>query len=198
MKDNELVYIDEYGLQGTNFYWHKYKAKGLHKKDIISAGLANDRVQVHKDIISPLITVNKKLISEGYTLFIKEGYRSKALYEIIYKRRVEKFGKEETDKILNMTDMPHSSGHSVDVALYDSKTNTEVYMRNGEDGTDALFIDYYKEHADEKGKYYQHLQETLIEVMQQHGFRLGTKLEYFHFDYRPDEPQNYPIIETGR
>lgn len=84
--ENELVYIDEYGLRGTNFYWHKYEAKGLSKEDILAAGLTSDRVQVHKDIIDALVAVDKGFQTRGYVMFIKEGYRSKALYEIIYKR----------------------------------------------------------------------------------------------------------------
>ncbi|MEM9337040.1 MAG: hypothetical protein AAGA35_04260 [Patescibacteria group bacterium] len=191
MEEN-LGYIDEYGLRGTNFYWHKYEAKGLSKEDILNAGLTSDRVQLHKDLIEPLQTVNQAFKGRGFEMFIKEGYRSKALYEIIYQRRVEKFGQEETDRLLNMQDMPHAEGKSVDVALWDPESDKEVYMRNGEDGTDALFVDFYKDHSDEEGKQYQELQEWVIGLMQEQGFRLGTKREYFHFDYRPNEPINYP------
>ena len=35
MNQTELVYIDDYGLLGTNFYWHKFEAKGLYKDDIL-------------------------------------------------------------------------------------------------------------------------------------------------------------------
>lgn len=185
--ENELVYIDDYGLQGTNFYWHKYEAKGLTKQDILDTGLTSDRVQVHKDIIKPLLAVERALTTRGYTLFIKEGYRSKELYEVVYKRRVEKFGQAETDSLLNMQDMPHAKGLSVDVAVWNPQTNQEVYLRNGEDGTEALFVDFYKDQTGEAGKRYQELQEWLIGIMQVNGFRLGTKREYFHFDYRPDE-----------
>ncbi len=191
--DNELVYIDEYGLRGTNFYWHKYEAKGLSKEDILAAGLTSDRVQVHRDIIEELVAIDTEFQSRGYVMFIKEGYRSKELYEIIYKRRVEKFGQEETDRLLNMSDMPHAQGKSVDVTLWDPKENKEVYMRRGDDGTDALFVDFYKNREDEEGKKYQELQEWVIGVMQNHGFRLGTKREYFHFDYKPEESRDYPL-----
>ncbi len=30
----DLIYIDDYGLVGSNFYWHKYESKGLTKEDI--------------------------------------------------------------------------------------------------------------------------------------------------------------------
>jgi D-alanyl-D-alanine dipeptidase len=189
--DSELVYIDDYGLRGTNFYWHKYEAKGLTKEDILNAGLTSDRVQVHASIINALQKVNELVGERGYEIFIKEGYRSKALYEIVYQRRVEKFGKEETDRLLNMDDMPHASGLSVDVALWDKAENKEVFMRNGDDGTDALFVDFYKLKIDENSVRYQALQEWFIGFMLENGFRLGTKREYFHFDYRPETQSNY-------
>lgn len=191
MNEGDLVYIDEYGLLGTNFYWHKYEAKGMTKEDILSAGLTSDRVQVHKDIIEKLAQADKEFQSRGYKAYLKEGYRSKSLYEIIYKRRVEKFGKEETDRLLNMEGMPHAKGLSVDIALWDPVEDKEVYMRKGEDGVDALFINFYKDKEDELSKKYQELQDWVIETMLDLGFRIGTKREYFHFDYRPDEPRNY-------
>ncbi len=186
-----FVYIDEYGLKGKNFYWVKYEAKGLSKEDILAAGLTSDRVQVHKDIIEPLMRVNDIFKACGFELYIKEGYRSKALYEIVYQRRCEKFGKEETDRLLNMNDMPHASGKTVDIALWDPKTDTEVYQRRPEDGFGAIFINFYKDKTGEDEKRCQELQDFTIATMQNEGFRLGTKKEYFHFDYKPDTEQNY-------
>jgi len=189
--EEQLVYIDDYGLLGTNFYWHKYEGKGLSKQDVLDAGLTSDRVQVHKDIILPLVAINKEFQERGYVMYLKEGYCSKALYEIMYKRRVEKFGQTETDRLINMADMPPVVGLSVDIALWDPVTDQEVYMRNGEHGTDALFVDYYANSTDEADKEYQALQEWVIGIMQGHGFRLGTRREYFHFDYRPNTERNY-------
>jgi D-alanyl-D-alanine dipeptidase len=185
-----LVYIDDYGLSGSNFYFYKYANHGLTKEDITDAGLTSDRVQVNEELIPALQAVNAELEQKGWKLFIKEGYRSDALYEIAYKRRVEKYGKEETDSILNMKDRPHAKGIAVDVAIFDAKTNTEVYLRRGEDGTPALFIDFYKEKEDPESKRFQELQEYLIDLMLRHGFRLGTKREYFHFDYRSEMAPN--------
>jgi D-alanyl-D-alanine dipeptidase len=189
--NDALVYIDEYGLRGTNFYWHKYEAKGLSKQDLLDTGLTSDRVQVHTDIINQLVAVDQLFQARGYVMFVKEGYRSKALYEIMYQRRVEKFGQVETDRLINMVAMPHSLGLSVDVALWNPVTDTEVYMRRGGDGTDALFVDFYKGSDNQEDKQYQELQAWVIGIMQDHGFRLGTRREYFHFDYRPEAEHNY-------
>ena len=98
------------------------------------------------DIIDILKQIDQKFITDhGYRLFIKEGYRSKDLYEIVYKRRCAKFGKEETDKQLNMVDMPHSLGLSIDATMWDPDNNKEIYFRHAEHGADALFVDYYKD-----------------------------------------------------
>lgn len=192
MAECDFVYIDEYQLKGTNFYWYKYEAKGLTKEDILNAGLTSDRVKVHRDCIQALVEINKIFGSRGYELFIKEGYRSEALYDIIYQRRVEKFGRVDTDRQLNMKDKPHALGLSVDVAIRSLDTDKEVYLRRVEDGTDALFVDFYKNRTEVDSKIYQELQEWVIATMQDYGFRLGTKKEYFHFNFRPEHQEIIP------
>jgi LAS superfamily LD-carboxypeptidase LdcB len=71
-------------------------------------------------MVSELIAIDKELQQRGWRLYIKEGYRSNALYEIVYKRRVEKYGKEETDAILNLEGRPHAQGLSIDAAIWES------------------------------------------------------------------------------
>jgi D-alanyl-D-alanine dipeptidase len=182
----DLVYIDDYGLRGSNFYWHKYATHGLTKEDILAAGLTSDRVQVSETLIKPLFAVNKELAERGQSLYVKEGYRSTAIYDIVYKRRVEKYGQEMTDVLLNMEEKPHALGRSVDVALWDVAKDEEIYLRRREDGAPALFVDFYKGKPDKESQNYQALQEDLIDRMQRHGFCVGKKREYFHFDYRPE------------
>ena len=187
-----MVKISDYGLLGSNFYWNKYESKGLSKQDVIDTGQTGDYVEVNKEIVETLQKIDRKIQQDyGYRLYIKEGYRSRALYEIVYKRRCEKFSKEETDKLLNMKDMPHALGLSVDATMWNPKENREVYCRNSDDGTGALFVDFYKGKNDQQSKHFQELQEYLIHIMQDYGFRLGKLREYFHFDYRPNEPRNY-------
>ncbi len=181
--ESPLVSIRDHNLLGSNFYWHKFANHGLTKEDIISAGVVDDQVYVHKDLIPQLLAVDKQLQLRGWRLYVKEGYRSKKLYEIVYERRVAKYGKAETDNLFNMDAMPHASGTSVDVAIWDEKTNQEVFLRRSEDGAPALYIDYYKVKEDPDAKKYQELQEYLIGLMLDHGFQIGTKKEYFHFDY---------------
>lgn len=184
--ESDFVYIDQYGLLGTNFYWNnRKKVPGITDEDFFRVGLRDDRVQVHRDIVKILVEIDKKFQQKGYRMYVKEGYRSKELYELVYKKRVELFGKEETDRVLNMKDMPHAAGKTVDVALWDVKENKEIQLREVKDGTDAYFINFYKNKPDEQSQKYQTLQDYLIVTMQEYGFRLGTKREYFHFDYKP-------------
>lgn len=187
----DLVYIDTYGLLGSNFYWHKYATHGLSKEDIVNAGLTDDRVQVSKRIISTLVAIDKELQKRGWRLYIKEGYRSEAVYKIVYERRVAKYGKEITDTILNITTMPHSTGMTVDVAIWDSESNKEIYMRKGDDGVPAFFVHFYRDIKDEESRRCQELQDYIATTMMSHGFRFASKREYFHFDYKPEIPENY-------
>jgi D-alanyl-D-alanine dipeptidase len=190
-KPADLVYIDENGLIGSNFYWHKHEAHGLSKEDILSAGLENERVQVSSTLVPLLQDVDRELREQGKRLYVKEGYRSKELYRVVYDRRVEKYGKEATDRLLNIDSMPHALGLSVDVTLFDTETSTEIPMRNKEDGIEALFIGFYRNKPNESSKQYQELQDLLAGLMLQRGFRIGLRREYFHFDYRPEQPENY-------
>ncbi len=184
-QNENFVYIDEYGLLGSNFYWHKGIEIGLSKEMLKRVGLENERVLVHKDLMTPLQNADKKLQEKGYRIFITEGYRSKELYGLIDEKITEKIGEKEKNRILNMKDMPHSIGKSVDVALW--RDGKKLILHDKKDGISGYFIDFYKE----TNKSYQELQEMLIKIMQDNGFRLGTKREYFHFNYEPNSPRNY-------
>ena len=93
-ESTDLVYIDNYHLLGSNFYWHKYEAYGMTKEDILQAGLTSDRVQVSEKIIDTLVAIDQEMQKHGWRLYIKEGYRSEALYKVVYEKRVAKFGKK--------------------------------------------------------------------------------------------------------
>lgn len=84
-----------------------------------------------------------------------------------------------------MIDMPHSTGKSVDVALW--QNNEKILLHDKKDRIKGYFINFYKE----TNSNYQKLQDFLINTMQDNEFRLGTKKEYFHFNYDPESPKNY-------
>jgi D-alanyl-D-alanine dipeptidase len=178
-----LVYLSDFGLRGSNFYWHKYQTHGLTKNDILRVGLRDDRVRVRRELIDPLKGAAALTLSRGMAIYIKEGYRSKPLYRMVYQRRVQKYGQEQTDSLFNMIDMPHSTGFSIDVALWNPIDDCEIAMRNPEDGLPALFSNFYRGRTDRRSQEFQQLQQYLLSVMQEFGFRLGSRNEYFHFDF---------------
>lgn len=186
--NSDLVYIDEYDLLGSNFYWQKGIEMGMAKEDLAKVGLVNERVLIHKDIIRPLNRADGALHIKGYNLYITEGYRSKELYELINEKIEAKIGKHETGRILNMKDMPHMTGKSIDVALW--RDGKKLVLHNKEDGINGYFVNFYKQ-GEKKNTQLQELQDFLINIMQDCGFRLGTKREYFHFNYDPNSPRNY-------
>jgi len=46
MKD--LVYLDEYEIKGSNFYFKRGRDIGMTQEQLSSVGLLDDRVRVHK------------------------------------------------------------------------------------------------------------------------------------------------------
>ncbi|MCA9354547.1 MAG: hypothetical protein KC877_03455 [Candidatus Kaiserbacteria bacterium] len=193
MNEQGLVSLREHGIRGINYYWDRREQFGLTEAELAEVGITGNEVLVHMHLIDALKAVDAVFRQKGYELYVKEGYRPVELYELVYQKRVESGKADEANRLFNMTDMPHATGLSVDVTLWDIRRQREVYLRDGNDGVDALFVDFYKRKPGEVAEWYQVMQEWVIEVMQKHGFRLGTKREYFHFDYRPGTQYNYPI-----
>ena len=187
--NNELIRLDEYGIPGSNYYWQNRDKLDFSQKDLVMAGMCDNRVRVHSCVLDSLLLAQRDFADEGFELFVKEGYRSEKLYELIYERKLINDGQVEADRLFNMEEKPHASGMSVDVTL--RQEGKEIYFRKGEDGLDAMFVEFYREATDELGKLYQKRQDFLIMTMQRHGFRLGKKKEYWHFDWRPTKPVNY-------
>ena len=182
--DKKLVYLDEFSLLGSNYYWYKHEILGISTPEVINAGLTDGRVKIHQDLVLPLQRVDQDLIALGYRLYIKEGFRPLKLYDLVYCRYVQKYGLESADRLFNMVDKPHSSGKSVDIALVNASNLEEpVYLRDGRHGIEALFSGYYRNKTDAVSQKYQQLQDLIKFIMTKSGFSLGTKNEYFHFDF---------------
>jgi D-alanyl-D-alanine dipeptidase len=179
-----LVYTEDHGIPGINYYWVRNEMYNLTHDELRSVGVVDGRSQVSEEIIEPLKRADASLREYGYSLTTKDGYRSADLYRLVYEKRVAKYGKEETDKILNVVTMPHASGKVVDVALLNVTDGKEVMMRKKEDGTDAFFVDFYRSKSDKQSVEYQRLQDLLFKVMTDQGFVLGSKKEYWHFELR--------------
>lgn len=184
MNSLDLVAIDQHGLAGSSFYWDNRERYQLSVEELAAVGVQDQRIWVHCDLIPALLAADRDFQQNDYRLFIREGYRSKELYALVFQKRSEMFGSENVSKLLNMTDMPHASGRAVDVALFDLKSDEPVATRGSNDGPESLFVDFYKNRSDPEGQAYQQRQALLRKIMETHSFSLGTLREYFHFGYR--------------
>lgn len=101
-------------------------------------------------IIPDLLNVQANFRELGYEIEIKDGYRSKELYQLASKKRVETIGNDDG---LNMITMPHSTGTTIDIALWDTKANSRVQLYDGIVGYDGWFLDYYNDVTDPDGSY---------------------------------------------
>jgi D-alanyl-D-alanine dipeptidase len=183
--DHQLVSIQDAGLLGSSFYWHRHEDYGVAKEELVETGMTDDQVFVSPEIIPALIAVDSELQQKGWRLYLREGYRSEALYKLLYQKRVEKFGQEMTDKLLNIEDMPHATGKAVDVSLWDDQTDSEIRLRKAGDGPESLLRGHYQYSEDPETQECYERQEYMIYLMWKHGFRLGKKNEFFHFNHEP-------------
>ncbi len=178
----KLVSTADYGIKGVNHYWVKRGFYQISEEELNVAGVWDDKAYVDESLISYLKKANETLKPHGYEIVVKDAYRSPELYRLIQEKRYAKFGKEQTDRILNTVTMPHSNGRTIDASLIDIKTGNEVPMRNKTDDPDNFFIDYYRDRNDAEGREYQRLQDLLVETMLSLGFKLGSKNEFWHFE----------------
>lgn len=180
-----LVSTTDFDIKGVNYYWTRKERYNISEEELRTAGVTNGNAYIDKSLIAALQTANTKFKKLGYEIIVKDGYRSPKLYQLIQKKRYETRGKEETDKLLNLETMPHSTGMVIDISLINTKTNEELMMRDSKDDSDgAFFIDYYKYKNDERSQEFQRRQRMMIDTMLESGFKLGTKNEYWHFEYR--------------
>jgi D-alanyl-D-alanine dipeptidase len=177
-----LVYLQDYDIKGINYYWARRELFKLSVEELHSVGVFDERPQLDASVIKNLQAANKALKNHGYELFIKDAYRSPELYNLVFAKRSIQFGKDQTSRIFNLTDMPHASGTTLDASLLDLDTSQEIDMRNKADDPEAYFIDFYKDKPDLTSQEYQRLQVLLRTTMLEAGFRLGTKNEYWHFE----------------
>jgi D-alanyl-D-alanine dipeptidase len=180
---NDLVYIEDHGLLGSEYYWNNYEKMNITREELLAIGMTDGRVRVHKDLIPGLVAADNAFREKGMRLYLKEGYRSNELYELAFRKRRERFGEDQTRKLMNIVDRPHASGRAVDVAPWDPQEEKEIWTRNKKDDPAALFIDFYKGKDDPESGRYQEIQEFMIATMLANGFSIGTLREYFHFNF---------------
>ncbi|MFA5158693.1 MAG: M15 family metallopeptidase [Patescibacteria group bacterium] len=181
-KRPKLVNLADFGLRGFNYYWTRKERYKINDVELKSVGVSDGNAYVDESLIKPLKKVNQALFQHGLELIVKDAYRSSELYKMIQKKRYKVRGKAETDKLLNLETMPHSTGLAVDVGLIDLKSGKELMMRNSKDDPEAFFVEYYRNKLDDQSQEYQQLQELLISAMKRVGFSIGSNGEFWHFE----------------
>ena len=184
LKPKELVNVADFGIKGINYYWTRRERFEISLEELKSAGVNNGNAYLSWNIIEPLKKANKELKKYQMELIVKDAYRSPELCKLIQKKRYKVRGKEETDQLINMERMPHSTGLAVDVGLIDLKTGEELKMRNADDDPEAFFVDFYKNKKDANSREFQRLQDVLIRTMKSVGFTIGSKSEFWHFEWK--------------
>ncbi|PCI25095.1 hypothetical protein COB57_02655 [Candidatus Peregrinibacteria bacterium] len=183
-----MIYLSQIGIKTYNYYWNRTEQTGVSYEELATVGVIKDDILVKEICAKAIMTANEKLKNLGYCLIIKEGYRSPEMYQLIYDKRVVKFGKTQTDQLLNMKNMPHSTGLVIDAVLWDLKNNCTVEMYKHEHGADAFFYSFYKDNPKKDTGDYLKKQTLLIDTMLNSGFTLGSKGEFFHFELNDSEP----------
>ena len=180
---DSLIKVKDFGIEGYSYYWVNREKFNIRKSELIAANVFSEDCYISELIVAPLKRANKSLKKYGYKLFIKDGYRPVEVYDLAYTKRQNAGTKNDTSTLLNLAKRPHSSGRSVDVVLCSIKNGRELLMRDDKDGIQASFIDFYKSKDSKKANLFQERQILLRKIMESSGFCLGSKKEYWHFEY---------------
>ncbi|MEI8060679.1 MAG: hypothetical protein WCG99_00060 [Candidatus Berkelbacteria bacterium] len=183
-QSENLVNIADFGIKGANYYWTRSERYKISKDELENAGVFDGNAYLDKKLIAPLQKANEKLLNLGMELIVKDAHRTPELYKLAETKLYEYQGKDKTDKLLNMIRMPHATGLAVDIGLIDLKTGEELKMRDSKDDPEAYLIDNYRKKKDPQSKEFQRLQDILIETMTLVGFSVGTKGEFWHFEWK--------------
>lgn len=137
------------------------------------------KAYLDKAAAAALGCVQKRLSEYGYGLVVWEAYRSWSDFKLATLALPQKY-----KKLLPKAEegYPHNTGRSIDVSLYDLSTKTPVRMISDfDEPTPAQYSRFIG------GNELQRWQRDLLrEMMGLEGF-VGSDMEWWHFDYLPDE-----------
>lgn len=180
----KLVNLSDYSIKSFNYYWNNRQRFNMSIDELRDAGVTGDTVRVDERLIEPLHKANTQLRTHGLEIRVDEGYRSPDMYQLAYAKR-KSYGDGKSTAILNLQKMPHATGLAVDIGLLHTSNGQEVAMRNKKHGLQASFVGFYSNKKDKASQRFQARQKLLQECMESAGFVLGSKNEYWHFEYQP-------------
>lgn len=182
MNSSELVRCDVHGIMSINYYWVKRTELGISEAELAQAGVTDGHVRIHADVAKRLKTAMRLLRAHGYTILIKDGYRSPEMYELVRQALLRNKGEAFVAARLNMADMPHTTGRAIDVALVDLESKQELRLHNDSDGPGAAFLNFYRHRTDVRSIEFQRRQDIIHQAMDAAGFEFGSKREVWHFE----------------
>lgn len=177
----DLVRPDDYGIPSRHYYFLERERFDLSLAELASVGVSDDSCRVDRSIIPALQVAGAEFDRRGYKLLIKDGYRSPELYRLVHAKRLARYGREHTEKLLNIERMIHASGRVVDIDVT-KLDGSAIQFRAGEDGIPAHIYGYYQGKHDACSQRFQRHQDLLRDVMFGLGFVFGTLAEYWHFE----------------
>lgn len=183
MNRSLLVSTRDRGIPGVNYYYSNRHRWNLTLEELEGVGIVDDQLYVHKDLVGPLLWVIDLLRAQGYSICIKDAYRSPETYALVRAKVAAQRGEDETARLFNMLRMPHATGRAIDAGLIHLATGEEVALRDRQtDGPDADFLGFYTNREGVAAQQYRKRQEVLYEAMRQAGFVFGDKREVWHFE----------------
>lgn len=185
----KLVNISDYWIRWKLYY---VQANNLQKynistEDLVDIGVYNDDVFVAEEVAIKLVGINNSLSEEWLELVVKDWYRSSELYELVYRKRCEIFGKEDTDKILNMDRKIHATWYAIDISIAliwwdDLPTKFGSHGDKAKYGQEQYDLNFFKNSSDPEEQEMHNNRMKLYDLMINHGFVLWTLKEYWHYE----------------
>lgn len=158
------------------------KRIGLVEMDLCRVGHEDDNLWVHPDVFVALERVREDIMDHGYDIVIHDAWRSVALCKLLLeKHRQANLG---TLELMSQKSFPHATGLAVDAILFCPQTEKEIWLRDHpKHGNASTKYGFYANAKDPDGQRYDRLQKLLVRTFHNHGFRLGAKQEYWHFEH---------------
>lgn len=135
---------------------------------------------VHPDTYHSLLYVREEIRKHGFDIIVRDGLRTKRLYDAIAKHR-RKLGLR-VEGLINLKNMPHATGLAVDVSLVTyNEARTLTWIRFQSDGDQAEKFGFYANCRDKQRRQFHRLQKMLLSAFEKFGYELGVLRECWHF-----------------
>lgn len=168
-------------LSYDNFYVGKSGQRlGITEEDLHSAGLTDDTLWIHENMILPLEKALALMKDHGYGLRIRDAWRPASLYDTI-SGRMRSRGNDKVS-LLNTESKPHATGMAIDAVPTDSEGEVLWTRNEPRDGKDSCIFGFYSTSAHPDAPLYRDRQKILVWSFISAGFHLGSKREYWHFE----------------